>query len=158
MHLKRQKISKFWPVSRKGTKYVAVATHNKNEAIPLLVVMRDVLKLVKNKKELKKLINDKKIQINHKEIRETNYPICLFDVINLPDIKKNCRAMLSKQKKIIFKEISEEEAKTKIFKVLNKKILGKGKTQFNLMHGKNIISNEKIKLGDSIVLNLKKGG
>ena len=43
MYLKRHKIGKFWPVPRKGTKYLAVATHNKNDAIPLVVVVRDVL-------------------------------------------------------------------------------------------------------------------
>ena len=155
MHLKRHKIGKFWPVPRKGTKYLAVATHNKNDAIPLVVVVRDVLKLVKNKKELQRIINERKIQINHKEIRETNYPVCLFDVINLPDIKKNYRAMLSTNKKMIFEEIPEEEAKTKIFKVISKKTLSNKKMQLNLIHGKNIISNEKIKTGDSVVLNLK---
>ncbi len=154
-HLKRNKIEKFWPIPRKGTKYLAVATHNKNEAIPLVVVMRDVLKLVKNKKELKRLLNEKEIQINHKEIRETNYPVCLFDVINLPEIKKNYRAMLSKSKKMIFEEISEEESKTKVFKVIKKKTLSKKETQLNLMHGKNIISDEKVKTGDSVILNLK---
>jgi len=155
MHLKRHKIGKFWPVPRKGTKYLAVATHNKNDAIPLVVIVRDVLKLVKNKKELQRIINERRIQINHKEIRETNYPVCLFDVINLPDIKKNYRAMLSTNKKMIFEEIPDEEAKTKIFKVISKKTLSNKKMQLNLIHGKNIISNEKVKTGDSVVLNLK---
>lgn len=155
MHLKRHKIGKFWPVPRKGTKYLAVATHNKNDAIPLVVIIRDILKLVKNKKELQRIINERKIQINHKEIRETNYPVCLFDVINFPDIKKNYRAMLSTNKKMIFEEIPDEEAKTKIFKVISKKTLSNKKMQLNLIHGKNIISNEKVETGDSVVLNLK---
>ena len=55
MYLKRKNIGKFWPVPRKGTKYLAVPNHNNNEAISLVVVMRDVLKLVRNKKELKRL-------------------------------------------------------------------------------------------------------
>ncbi len=155
MHLKRHKIGKFWPVPRKGTKYLAVATHNKNDAIPLVVIIRDVLKLVKNKKELQRIINERKIQINHKEIRETNYPVCLFDVINFPDIKKNYRAMLSTNKKMIFEEIPDEEAKTKIFKVMSKKTLSNKKMQLNLIHGKNIISDEKVKTGDSVILDLK---
>jgi len=154
-HLKRNKIGKFWPIPRKGTKYLAVPSHNKNESISLVVIVRDILKLVKNKKELQRIINDKRVQINHKEIRETNYPVSLFDVINFPDIKKNYRAMLSTNKKMIFEEISNEEAKTKIFKVINKKALPNKKMQLNLMHGKNIISDEKVKTGDSVVLDLK---
>ena len=154
-HLKRQKISKFWPVPRKGTKYLAVATHNKKESIPLVIVMRDVLKLVKNKKELKKLFNEKQVLINHKQIRETNYPVCLFDVISLPNAKKNYRANLSENKKIIFNEISDKDAGTRIYKVVGRKMLSKGKVQLNLMQGKNLISYEKLNNGDSIDLNLK---
>lgn len=154
-HTNRQNIGKFWPIPRKGTKYLAVAKHNKNESIPLVVVARDVLKIIRNKKELQRLINEKRIKINHKEIRETNYPICLFDVINLVDIKNNYRATFSENKKMIFEKISDKESETKIFKVINKKILSGKRVQLNLMHGKNIISKEKVKTGDSLLLNLK---
>jgi len=152
-YLKRNKIGKFWPVPRKGTKYLATATHNKNESIPLVVVIRDILKLVRNKKELKKVLNDKQILINNKQIRETNYPVCLFDIISFPDIKKNYRAGLSKNKKMFFEEISDKDSKARIYKVIGKKTLRKGKNQLNLMQGKNLITDEKINTGDSVVLN-----
>jgi len=154
-YLKRQKIGKFWPVPRKGTKYLAVATHNKKESIPLVVVLRDVLKFVRNKKELKRLLNEKQVLINHKEIRETNYPVCLFDIISFPEIKKNYKVGLSEHKKMIFEEVSDKESETKIYKVINRKILPKGKIQLNLIQGKNIITDEKVKIGGSVVLNLK---
>lgn len=155
MYLKRNKIGKFWALPRKGTKYVAVASHNKNESIPLIVVMRDIFKIVNNKKELRKVLNEKIIQINFKEIKEPNYPVCLFDIISIVNSKKNYRALLSKNQKMIFEEIPDKEAETKIFKVINKKILFNKKIQLNLMHGKNILSKEKVSTGDSIVLNLK---
>jgi len=154
-HINRKNIGKFWPIPRKGTKYIAVASYNKSDSIPLVVIARDILKIVRNKKELQRLINEKKIKINHKEIHETNYPVCLFDIINLPDMKKNYRATFSEKKKMIFEEISDKESETKIFKVLNKKILPGKKVQLNLMHGKNIISKEKANTGDSLLLNLK---
>ena len=154
-HLKRQGIGKFWPIPRKGTKYLAVSTHNQKESIPLVVVMRDILKFVRNKKELKRILNEKQVFINHKQIKETNYPVCLFDVISFPKIKKNYRASLSKNKKMILEEISDKDAETKVYKIINKKILPKGKLQLNLMQGKNIISDKKVNIGDSVVLNLK---
>ncbi len=155
VHLKRQNIGKFWAIPRKGTTYLSVASHNKKNSIPLVVVLRDILKLIKNKKELKRLINEKQIQINHKEIRSTNYPVCLFDIINLPGAKKNYKATLSKNKKMIFEEVSDKEAQTKILKVTNKKILPGNKIQVNFMHGKNLIVKEKVNAGDSVLLNLK---
>ena len=155
MHLKRKTVENFWSIPRKGTKYVAVPNHNQREALPLVVVIRDMLKLVRNTKELKKLLQEKQIQINHKLVHETNYPISLFDILSLPAIKKNYRAMLSENKKLILEEVDEKEANIKIFKVLNKKVLEEKKIQLNLMHGKNIISKEKVNTGDSVVFDLK---
>lgn len=155
MHLKRNKIPKFWPIPRKGTKYLALANHNQKESIPLLIVLRDILKLVRNKKELKKVLNEGQIKVNQKKIQETNFPLGLFDIIHISTTKKNYQINLSKNKKISLKEIFDKEAETKIFKVENKKILRKNQIQLNLMGGKNIISTKKILVGESIVLELK---
>jgi len=154
-YIKIQKIEKFWPVPRKGKAYVAKATHNQSESIPLIVVMRDVLKLLKTKKELKKLINEKVVQINGKEIREANYPIGLFDVLSLKSINKNYRASLNEFKKMSFEEISEKESNVKVLKISGKKIIGKGNVQLNLIDGRNILTNEKVNVGDSVVYNFK---
>ncbi|MBR9705518.1 hypothetical protein GOV14_00635 [Candidatus Pacearchaeota archaeon] len=155
MHLKRNKIGNFWAVPRKGTKYLAVPSHNAKKSMPLVVILRDILGLVKNKKELQRILNEKQIQINHKEIRNTNYPVGLFDVINIKKIKKNYRATLSHGKKMIFEEIKDKESETKIFKVLNKTLIPGKKIQVNLNSGKNLLTKEKVKTGDSVLLNLK---
>lgn len=152
-YLKRNKIGNFWPIPRKGTKYLAVASHNQNESIPLSVILRDILRLVKNKKELKRALNEKQVLINNKQIKETNYPVCLFDILTIG--KKNYKAILSENKKMIFREIENKDSETKIYKILNKKKLGEDKIQLNLTQGKNILSNEKIEVGDSVILNLK---
>ena len=129
MHLKRSNVSKFWPIPRKGTKYVAVPTHNKKEAVPLITIIRDVLRLVRTKKELRRVLNEKQILINNKIIKETNSPVCLFDVISIPAMKKNYRAMLSEKKRMILEEISEKDAETRIYRVMGKKVLSKKKIQ-----------------------------
>ena len=157
MHLTRKNIGNFWPIRRKGTKYIAVSTHDQSESIPLLVVMRDILHLVQNKKELKKLIFEKQIVINHKEIRETNFPLLLFDILSLPLMEKNYKAVLNEHKKMIFKEVNEKETEKKIFKVIGKKILAGNKVQVNLLHGRNVFLNENVQVDDSVVYNLKKG-
>lgn len=154
-YLKRQGIEKFWSIPRKGTKYLTHVSHNQGHSIPLVVVLRDILKLVGTKKQLKKIINEKQVKINQKEVREINYPIGLFDVISLFAIKKNYRVTLSKEKKMIFEEVSDKEAKTKIFKILDKKLLPNKKIQLNLMHGKNILTKEKVNVGDSLLINLE---
>jgi small subunit ribosomal protein S4e len=155
MHLKRSNIPKFWPIPRKGTKYIAVASHNQNESIPLLLVLRDNLKILKNKKELKRLLLEKKVLVNHKPVREFSFPVSLLDIITIPDMKANYQIGLSKNKKMTFEKVSDKEAQTKVYKVLNKKVLGDKKIQLNLMHGKNIISKENVKTGDSVLFDFK---
>lgn len=154
MHIKRNNMPKFWPIPRKGTKYLAVASHDKTKSLPLIIVLRDILKIVENKKEAKKIINEKQIKINSKEIKDINYPICLFDILTLGN-EKSYKTLLSGKKKIFFEEVSGKDSEVKIFKVIDKKILDGKVIQLNLMHGKNIISKEKVNTGDSIVFNFK---
>jgi len=152
-YLKRNMVNNSWPIPRKGTKYLASPGHNQRDSIPLIVAMREVLGLVKNKKELKKAINEKQIKINGKEIKETNYPICLFDILRIGE--KNYKTGLSDKKKFKFEEIGNKEADSRVFKVISRKMLSGKKVQLNLMNGINILSNEKVNIGDSIVYNFK---
>ena len=126
MHIKRKTISKLWPIALTGTKYMAVTGHDKGKAIPLIIVMRDVLKLVKTKKELKKVLNEKKILINNKIVTETNYPLSLFDSLEIPSVNKHFRVEL-KNRKYDFVEVSPKELLSRVFKVVNKKQLQKKK-------------------------------
>jgi len=132
-HTNRQNIGKFWPIPRKGTKYLAVSSHDKNNSIPLIVVMREVLNLVRTKKELKKAINEKQIKINGKEVMKVNYPIGLFDVISVTSLKKNYKAGLGENKKLVFEEVSDSEASKKVIKIVGKKLGKKGRLQSSFL-------------------------
>ena len=155
MHKKRITIAKTWLIPRTGTKYVAFSMSDNNKSMPLIIALRDSLKFVKTKRELKLLLNSKQILVNGKIVREINYPVNLFDSITLIPAKKSYREVL-KAKKIGFEEVSEKESTEKIYKVIGKKILPGKKIQINLSDGKNILSSEKINTGDFIVLdNLK---
>ena len=149
MHKNRYNMGKFWPVAKKGTKYVAKSSHNNSNSVPLAVLMRDVLKLVRTTKELKKVLNEKQIKVSGKEIRDTNYPIGLFDMITAGD--KTFRVILGENKK--FKMEESKDDGTKVIKIVGKKNLGKRGIQFNLMDGRNVLSNEKANVGDSVIYN-----
>ncbi len=142
-------MGKFWPVAKKGTKYVAKSSHNNSNSIPLAVLIRDVLKLVRTTKELKKVLNEKQIKVSGKEIRDTNYPIGLFDMITAGD--KTFKVILGENKK--FKMEESKDDGTKIIKIVGKKNLGNKGIQFNLMDGRNVLSNEKANVGDSVIYN-----
>ena len=83
MYLKRNKAPKKWPIHRKGTSYVVRPSFSLEKGIPLLIVLRDLLKIVQNRKEVKKAIHSKSILINNKQILDEKHSILLFDVITV---------------------------------------------------------------------------
>lgn len=155
MHLKRNEVPKEWPIARKGSVYIARPNSNLGAGIPLLVILRDVLKVAQNKKEAKEAIHSKNILVNGKEATDEKQAILLFDTVtNIPG-KKHYRLEISKNGKFDAREISEKESEKKVAKVINKKMQKKKKMQINLSDGRNFVSEMKCKINDSVLVNLK---
>ena len=146
MHAKRQTINKSWPIPRKGTKYIAVPRDKKN-GVPLIVVLRDILKAAKTRKEVKSILNQGLVSINEKIRKEENFPVLPFDIIGVGD--KTYELVFSDKGKL---QLRETKRKEMILKIVGKKILRLKKIQLNLLYGKNIISEEKVNVGDSVVI------
>ncbi len=155
MHLKRQEVPKSWPVYRKGTKYVVKPNSDLKFGVPLLIVLRDLLKIVQNRKEARRVIFLKQILLNNKVPRDEKNPVLLFDTLSLIPMKKNYRLDLSEKGKFELKEISDGELNKKAVKVANKKILKGKKVQLNLQDGRNILSDVKCGINDSVLINFK---
>lgn len=152
MHIKRNTIPKTWPLERKGTKYLIRPEHGFSNGIPVLIVLREILQVVQNRKEAKRVLLEGKIKVNGKIIKEEKFPLTMFDVLSIEG--KNLR-MGFENKKFSFKEISGKEAEEKTVKVIGKKLLSGKRIQVNLSDGRNMITNEKITIGSSVVLGLK---
>jgi small subunit ribosomal protein S4e len=156
-HIKKTKMPKTWPVPRKGKgkRYVAVPSHATAKGISLLFLLRDVLKLAQTRKEVRYMTLNGMVMVNNKIRHDENFPVQVFDVLNLEKAKKNYRLEIV-NKKFSLLEISDKEAGSKIVKIIGKKILGKGKVQMNLDDGQNFLSDVKFSVGDSVVLDTKK--
>ena len=118
--------------------------------MPLLFILRDLMKISQNKKETKKILSSEKVRVNGKIVRDVNFPLTLFDTLTIEN--KNFRIKI-KNNKFDFSEIKEFE-NNKIVKVIGKKILHGNKIQINLSDGRNILTKEKINVGDSTLINL----
>lgn len=156
-HLSRLASPRTWPVSRKNTKWIAKplpGPRSKQESLPLIVLLREVLKIVENQRELKYLINTKQVLINGKLHRNTKMPVGLFDVVSLPKIKKNYRVILTERGKINAIEIPEKEANNLVVQVIGRTVLKGGKFQLNLANGWNIITKGKEKVGDTVLIDI----
>ncbi len=153
--LKRLAAPKWWPIERKASKFVVSprGPHPKEFSLPLLVFIRDVLKVAENSKEAKSIIKRGEILIDGRKMKDYKYGIGLFDVIEIPALKKVWRAVPFK-KGLKFLEIPENEKMLKICKIINKKTLKKGRIQINLHDGRNVLSNEKYSTHDSLLIEL----
>jgi len=154
-HLKRQEVPKQWPIGRKGSVYVVRSTFGINEGVPVLVALRDMLKLVDNRKEAKKAIHARNILLNTKPVTDERNAILFLDTFTIIPLKKNYRLELSEKGKFYFEEIKESEVEKKISKIINKKTLKGKKTQLNLGDGRNFLTDMKCNVNDSVIVNLK---
>jgi len=155
MHLKRQKVPKSWPIHRKGTTYVVKPNFGFQKGIPILIILRDILKIAQNRKEVKRALHLKQILVNNKIARNEKNSILLFDTITIVPSKKSYRLELTNKGKFKVSEIKEKDSSNKVAKIVNKKTLKRKKTQLNLSDGKNILSDLKCNVHDSVILDLK---
>jgi len=155
MHIKRSKMPKTWPVPRKGTKFVASSSHASKNGIPLLFVLRDLLKIAKTRKEAKHLILNKDVKVNHKIVRDEVFPLQVFDVLNLEKAGKNYVLQIV-NRKFVLKEVSGKEAGKKVVKIAGKKVLPGKKIQMNLRDGRNYVFDKDFSVGDSAIIDTEK--
>ncbi len=157
-HIKRLAAPRVWPIARKKYPFAPKASpgpHGARESIPLLIVLRDILGVVNNKREAKKILNSRKIKVDGRVIRDVKFPIGFMDVISIADINKNYRAVYDVHGNMRIIEIPDDNAEWKLVKIENKKVVPGGKIQLNLHDGRNILLDEnKYKTGDVLKIKL----
>ena len=156
-HMKRQSMPKTWPLARKGTTFVVKPLANVSMGVPILVALRDILKITANRQETKRALKEENIMLNGKLAKEDKQSVLIFDVITIIPSKKNYRLVIGEKGKFKFEETKEAEAHKKVAKIIGKKLLKKGQMQINLMGGNNVLSKPdfKGKVNDSVSINLK---
>jgi len=152
MHLKRANTNKKYPIARKGTAYIVRADSKHEKALPLLIILRDLLKLGQTRAEVKKILDKGEVEVNGKIRKEEKFGVQLFDIINIKSCGKKYTLVLSESKKF---KIAETKSENKISKIIDKKILPEGKIQINCNGGENFIVKDKINIGDSAVIDFK---
>ncbi len=159
-HISRLAAPMSWPVPRKGTKFVTKpvpGAHNENLGMPLVVLIRDVLGIAENKKQLAELIHEKQILVNGKRPRDVGMPVGLFDVIKIPKLGKIYRIVLNKHGRLWPIEIKAGEEDLIILNVINLKQVRDGKYQVTYSNGATQIFDKKPELkinADSVLMKL----
>jgi len=152
MWLKRIAAPSWWPIERKTHKFVTTVHGPHSEALPLQVLVRDVLGLASTAREARNIINAGNVLVDGKIRKDVKFGVGPMDVVEIPTIKKSWRVV--PRNGLTFVETSGSDAKLKICKIKDKKILKGGKVQLNLDDGKNILNSEKYSTKDSLLIEL----
>lgn len=149
MHKTRRSSTIKLPIVRKGTKYIARASSHLNNSVPVVIAIRDMLKLARTAKEVKKMIQQKLLKLNGKPVKDYRQSILLFNIL---EADKKYELSMLPTGKFVFVPSKKSE---RLCKVMNKRLVQKGAVQLNLHDGTNLITKEKINVGDSLYLDFE---
>jgi len=155
--LKRQMAPKFWGITRKDKRFVITVRpgpHPKNYSIPSAVFLRDTLKHVSTLREAKSSIYGGKIIVDGITRKSLHHGLGLMDVIELEGISEVYRLVPQDGHVLKPLKILENEKSKKLLKVISKTSIKGGKTQIGFHDGKSLISDTKIDVGDSCLMQI----
>lgn len=152
-HQKRVASPTSWPITRKTHHWVVGANagpHSKETGIPLLVVVRDLLKVANNSREAKRIVNEGTIFVDGKARSDYKYMVGLFDIVSIPSTNEYYRVLLDAKNR--FKLYKEGAGALKLCRINNKTTVKKGAAQLNLHDGSNILASNDYNTFDTVLL------
>lgn len=157
-HLARLAAPKSWNLLKKSSKYVTrphPGAHSMAMGMPLSVILKDRLRLVKNLKEARLLLSRGAVIVDGNVRKDVKFFAGFMDVIEFPLTKDAYRLLLNTKGKIDLKKCPADEARKKISKVVGKRKAGKDSFQINTMDGRTFIMKDaKCSVGDSLLFSL----
>ncbi|MDW5548779.1 30S ribosomal protein S4e [Methanosarcina sp.] len=155
-HQKRLSIPKSWKAGKKGYKWVSTTRpgpHSQARSLPLGIIIRDILKLVDNSREGKKILSEGKVLVDGIPRKDLRFPVGLFDVITLPLINETYRMFQDEKGRLALHKLNETNV-NKLCRINNKTTLKGGKVQLNLNDGTNILGSSEYGTKDSLILSV----
>ena len=144
--LKRLNTPKFLQIRRKHGKFFVTPSagpHPSRFCLPLLHIVRDLLEIVDNSREAKKLIGLGNFKVDGKVVRDKTFPVGLMDVISILKTNEHYRILPDSHHGLILHEIPEAESTFKLCRITQKTTLKGGNLQLNLHDGRNIFISVK---------------
>lgn len=154
MHQKRLSAPKTYKIPRKVKKWIVKPSpgpHDKT-AIPLLVLVRDHLKLADTGREARRIIASGNILVDGIVRKDYKFPVGLFDVVSIPKMDLNYRIVFDERGRYV--PIEVEDYDKKLYRINNKTMIRGGRIQLNLFDGTNILATNEYKTKDSILMKI----
>ena len=144
-HQKRLAAPLSYPISRKPYKYTYhgdAGAHGIKDttAIPLGLILREILGFAKSHRDLKFMLNRKLVLVDGKPKTSPRWMVGPGDVLSVPSIDAYYRMLpWVGRRKVKLVAISKDDANWKLCVIKNKKVIRGGDLQLNLDDGRNIL-------------------
>ena len=141
MHIKRMSMPKTWPLQRKDKKFITRGRGAQKQelSLPLVVALRDVLKIAQAASEVKTLLKEGNVLVNGKVVKDVKFNVGIFDRIYVKKIDKHFTVHFTEKGKLNVIEISKDKSAMKPCKIIGKRIVNKGQLQLNCNDGRNFL-------------------
>ena len=159
MKTKRSVAPKFWSIPRKMKTFTVTTSsgpHSKDLSLPIAVVLRDSLHLVKNYGEAEMAVKEGKILVDGVVRTNPRFPTGLMDVVDIPSIGKSYRLIPKNGLPLIPVEIPADQKSLKLCKIMQKKTITGGRIQYGLHDGRHILAEDEtgLKPGDVCLIEI----
>lgn len=160
-HTKRMAAAKAMPIHDKKSKVWIVSTgpgtHPAEKGIPLMVLLREILGVAQNRREAKAILNGRKVLVDGVVRTDEKFPVGLMDVVAMPEANLYYKIIVKKGK-LFPEKATKEDTHAKLLKVTGKRIVKGKKISISLHDGRNLLADNNVKVGDSILLDVAAGG
>ncbi|MDK2825394.1 SSU ribosomal protein S4E [Methanolobus vulcani] len=155
-HQKRISVPNSWQISKKSNKWITSTRpgpHNKQQSIPLGVVLRDMLGVVDTRAEAKRVLSEGNVLVDGVIRKDLRFPVGLLDVITIPLENVAYRMLLDRKGRLEVHRLEDVNA-NKLCRISGKTVLKGGAVQLNLNDGTNLVGSNDYKTKDSLILSL----
>ncbi|NYT19833.1 MAG: 30S ribosomal protein S4e [Methanosarcinales archaeon] len=155
-HQKRISVPNSWQISKKSNKWITSTRpgpHNRLQSLPLAVVLRDMLGVVDNRAEAKRVLSESKVLVDGVARKDLRFPVGLMDVISIPLNNTEYIVLLDGKGRLVLNKL-EGMGANKLCRIENKTVIKGGIVQMNLNDGTNLNGSNDYKTMDSIILSL----
>ena len=156
--IRRLTAPRSWPIKRKAHHWVTKTSpgaHSLEDSVPVIVVVRDLLKICDTAAEVKKIVSNRDMLVDGKIVKDVKMAVGLMDVVSFPKNNSHYRMMVNVRGKLTLVPIPEEKASWKLCRIDNKTTVPGGKTQLNLHDGRNIlVESDGYKTGDVLKIEI----
>jgi len=157
-HLKRLAAPVVLGIPRKEKRWLAKSSpgpHPVDLSIPLIVALRDMLRICDYADEGRKIIGARKVQVDGRVVTDPKFPLGLMDTLSLLDTKEHYRVLLDIRGRLRLVKITKDEAAWKLARIENKHVVPGNRLQINFHDGRNLLlTKNDYSTGDVLKLGL----